>query len=49
MSIAQFTEQYTNEDTVFGEPSMARKGLLICVPAGPENCVERIRPYLKDV
>ena len=34
---------------VFGEPSMARKGLLVCVPAGPKSCVERIRPYLIDV
>ena len=34
---------------VFGEPNMAWKGLLICVPAGPESCVERIRPYLTGV
>ncbi len=34
---------------VFGEPSMAWEGLLICVPAGPESCVDRIRPYLTGV
>ena len=34
---------------VFGEPKMAWEGLLICVPAGPKDSVERIRPYLTDV
>ena len=34
---------------VFGEPSIAEKGKLICVPAGPEASVARIKPYLVGV
>ncbi|KAL2043847.1 hypothetical protein N7G274_003367 [Stereocaulon virgatum] len=34
---------------VFGEPSLATIGKLICVPAGPTAAVARIKPYLIDV
>ncbi|KAL8653617.1 MAG: hypothetical protein Q9210_001995 [Variospora velana] len=34
---------------VFGEPSMAEKGLLICVPAGKADLVDRVRPYCVGV
>ncbi|MCJ1243552.1 hypothetical protein MMC30_000749 [Trapelia coarctata] len=34
---------------VFGEPTMAEKGLLVCVPAGAFHSVERIKPYLTGV
>ncbi|KAI4113178.1 MAG: hypothetical protein LQ345_005782 [Seirophora villosa] len=34
---------------VFGEPSMAEKGLLICVPAGKADLVDRVRPYCTGV
>lgn len=34
---------------VFGEPSLAEKGKLICIPAGPEASVSRIKPYLVGV
>ena len=36
-------------EAVFGEPDMARKGLLICVPAGAASSVERVKPYLTGV
>lgn len=35
--------------TVFGEPTMAEKGLLTCVPAGKAEQVERIKPYCVGV
>ncbi|KAL9606438.1 MAG: hypothetical protein Q9179_000404 [Wetmoreana sp. 5 TL-2023] len=34
---------------VFGEPSMAEKGLLICIPAGRADLVDRVRPYCTGV
>lgn len=39
----------TCDPTVFGEPSMAEKGLLICVPAGRADLVDRVRPYCTGV
>lgn len=34
---------------VFGEPSLAYAGNLVCVPAGPRESVARIKPYLVGV
>ncbi|KAL8923089.1 MAG: hypothetical protein Q9208_004773 [Pyrenodesmia sp. 3 TL-2023] len=34
---------------VFGEPSMAEKGMLICVPAGRADLVDRVKPYCTGV
>ena len=36
-------------NTVFGEPSLANIGKLVCVPAGPAASVSRIKPYLVGV
>ena len=41
------TEYFTV--AVFGEPSMAEKGMLICVPAGRADLVNRVRPYCTGV
>nr|AUW30795.1 putative 6-phosphogluconate dehydrogenase [Cladonia uncialis subsp. uncialis] len=35
--------------TTLGERSLAEKGKLICVPAGTEASVSRIKPYLLGV
>jgi len=34
---------------VFGAPAMADNGQLVCVLAGPKECVEKVRPYTKGV
>jgi len=34
---------------VFGAPAMADSGNLICVMAGPESSIEKIKPYTKGV
>ncbi|KAF2236498.1 NAD(P)-binding protein [Viridothelium virens] len=34
---------------VFGEPTMAQKGILTCVPCGKREAVDRIRPFLIGV
>jgi 3-hydroxyisobutyrate dehydrogenase-like beta-hydroxyacid dehydrogenase len=34
---------------VFGAPDMAEAGMLICVPAGPKEDVDRMKPYTVDV
>lgn len=34
---------------VFGAPAMADNGQLVCVPAGPKESVEKVKPYLQGV
>ncbi|KAL2048675.1 hypothetical protein N7G274_000587 [Stereocaulon virgatum] len=34
---------------VFGEPTMAEAGVILCVPAGKAEAVDRIKPYLIGV
>jgi 3-hydroxyisobutyrate dehydrogenase-like beta-hydroxyacid dehydrogenase len=34
---------------VFGEPSMAKAGILTCVPAGKRESVDKVKPYLIGV
>jgi 3-hydroxyisobutyrate dehydrogenase-like beta-hydroxyacid dehydrogenase len=34
---------------VFGEPSMAKAGILTCVPAGKRESVDKVLPYLVGV
>ncbi|KAK4932055.1 hypothetical protein LTR66_016003 [Elasticomyces elasticus] len=34
---------------VFGAPAMADAGNLVCVLAGPKECVEKVKPYTKGV
>ncbi|KAL8731398.1 MAG: hypothetical protein Q9181_004326 [Wetmoreana brouardii] len=48
-SVAGARSLLTSSFPVFGEPSMAEKGLLICVPAGRADLVDRVRPYCTGV
>lgn len=34
---------------VFGAPAMADNGQLVCVLAGPADCVDKVKPYTKGV
>jgi 3-hydroxyisobutyrate dehydrogenase-like beta-hydroxyacid dehydrogenase len=43
------TKSRLQKCAVFGEPSLATIGKLICVPAGPAAAVARIKPYLVGV